>query len=280
LGNDFFKLWLDREMVYSCAYFRHPEDDIDKAQEQKLEYLCAKLRLAQGERLLDIGCGWGSLAIHAARNRGSSVIGITLSEEQLREAANRVAQLVIGDLVELRLQDYRELSETEGFDKLVSVGMFEHVGREHIVEYLGRTARLLKVGGSGVLHTIGRMAVGSVNPWIHKYIFPGLYLPSLAEVANGMAKSGLNIVDVENLRMHYAYTLDRWAAAFERQTEQIREMFDDRFVRTWRMYLSSAATFRYGYLNLWQITFTKGLVNNLPLTREHLYTRYRDDSPR
>jgi len=278
LGNSFFKLWLDRRMVYSCAYFRDPEDDIDKAQEQKLEYLCAKLRLSPGERLLDIGCGWGALAIYAAHTRGSSVVGITLSEEQLREATGRVAELGVGERVELRLQDYREVSEEGGFDKIVSVGMFEHVGREHMLEYLGHTARLLKTGGIGVLQTIGRMSEGSVNPWVHKYIFPGLYLPSLAQLARGLAKSGMNIIDVENLRMHYAYTLDRWADAFELRIDQIRAMFGERFVRMWRMYLhSSAATFRYGYLNLWQITFSKGLVNDLPLTREHLYTRYRLD---
>jgi cyclopropane-fatty-acyl-phospholipid synthase len=272
LGNDFFKLWLDRRMVYSCAYFRRPEDDIDTAQEQKLEHLCAKLRLSPNELLLDIGCGWGAMAIHAARVRGARVVGVTLSEEQLREAGARVAELGLGDRVEIRLQDYREVPEQEGFDKIVSVGMFEHVGREHILDYLRQTARLLKPRGTGVLHTIGRMLEGPVNPWIHRYIFPGLYLPSLAELTEGMAKCDLNVIDVENLRMHYAYTLDRWAAAFEKQVEQVRRMFDERFVRMWRMYLhSSAATFRYGYLNLWQITFTKGLVNDLPLTREHIY---------
>ena len=150
--------------------------------------------------------------------------------------------------------------------------MFEHVGREHILDYLRQTARLLKPRGTGVLHTIGRMLEGPVNPWIHKHIFPGLYLPSLAELTEGMAKCDLNVIDVENLRMHYAYTLDRWAAAFAKQVDQVRRMFDERFVRMWRMYLhSSAATFRYGYLNLWQITFTRGLVNDLPLTREHIY---------
>jgi cyclopropane-fatty-acyl-phospholipid synthase len=274
LGNDFFKLWLDQQMVYSCAYFRHPDDDIEKAQRQKLDYLCAKLRLSVGDRLLDLGCGWGALAIHAARAKGARVVGVTLSEEQLREATARIAELGLGDRVEIRLQDYRELPEEGEFDKIVSVGMFEHVGREHLLDYLRKTARLLKPRGSGVLHTIGRMFQGRVDPWVRKHIFPGAYLPSLAELTDGMAQCNLNVVDVENLRMHYAFTLDRWAAAFETHVDQVRRMFDERFVRMWRMYLhSSAGAFRYGSLNLWQITFTKGLVNDLPLTREYMYSK-------
>jgi len=274
LGNDFFELWLDRRMIYSCAYFRRPDDDIETAQKQKLEHICAKLRLLPGDRLLDMGCGWGALAIHAARTHSANVVGVTLSQEQQRAAQTRIAELALGNRVEIRLQDYRQVPEDGSFDKIVSVGMFEHVGREHVLDYLSKTARLLKPGGSGVLHTIGRMIEGPVNPWIHKYIFPGLYIPTLGELANGMSKVGLNVVDVENLRMHYGYTLDRWAAAFDKHAEQVRQMFDERFVRMWRMYLhSSAGTFRYGYLNLWQITFTKGLANDFPLTREHIYAR-------
>lgn len=274
LGNDFFKLWLDRQMVYSCAYFRRADDDLDRAQQQKLEHLCAKLRLSPGERMLDIGCGWGALAINAARSRGARVVGITLSEEQVSEARARIGELGLGDRVEIRLQDYRRVREQGGFDKVVSVGMFEHVGRSHLLEYLRQTASLLKPGGTGVIHTIGRMIRGGIDPWIRQYIFPGAYLPSLAEIARGASKCNLNIIDVENLRMHYAHTLDRWAVAFERHVDQIRQMFDEQFVRMWRLYLhSSAAAFRYGSLNLWQVTFTKGLVNDLPLTREYMYTK-------
>jgi cyclopropane-fatty-acyl-phospholipid synthase len=274
LGNDFFKLWLDPQKVYSCAYFLRQDDDIERAQQQKLEHLCAKLRLEPGHRLLDIGCGWGALAIHAARTRGAQVVGVTLSEEQFREARARVAELGLEDRVEIRMQDYREVSEVGGFDKVVSVGMFEHVGREYLLDYLRKTARLLKPGGSGVLHTIGRMFEGPVNPWIRKHIFPGSYLPSLGQISDGMAKCDLNVVDVENLRMHYAQTLDRWAATFEKQVDQVRRMFDEQFVRMWRMYLhSSAGAFRYGSLNLWQVVFTKGLVNDLPLTREYMYRK-------
>ena len=273
LGNTFFKLWLDQRMVYSCAYFRQPDDDIDRAQAQKLDYLCAKLQLSPGDRLLDVGCGWGAFAIHAARSRGVQAVGITLSEEQVSEGRTRIAKFGLGQRVELRLQDYREMPEVEAFDKIASVGMFEHVGRRHILDYFRTTARLLKPGGRGVLHTIGRMRPAPLHPWIRKHIFPGAYVPSLGELVNGMAACKLNVIDLENLRLHYGYTLDRWAAAFERHVKEIQKMFDDRFVRMWRLYLhSSAAAFRHGPLNLWQIVFSKGLVNDLPLTREYMYS--------
>lgn len=274
LGNDFFKLWLDRQMVYSCAYFRGTEDDINTAQEQKLEYICAKLRLSPNDRLLDMGCGWGALAIHAARTCCARVVGVTLSEQQQREASARVCNFGLGDRVEIRFQDYRDVPEHGSYDRIVSVGMFEHVGKKHLGSYMKQTARLLKPGGAGVLQTIGRMREGVLSPWIRKHLFPGLYLPALSEVIDVMAANGLVVTDVENLRMHYALTLDRWAAAFERNRDRVRTMFDESFFRMWRMYLhSTAGAFRYGDLNLWQVTFTCGLINDLPLTREHLYSR-------
>src|SRR5207237_1170929 len=161
----------------------------------------------------------------------------------------------------IRLQDYREL-EGETFDRIVSVGMFEHVGRDHIAEYCERTARLLRPRGVGVLHSMGRMVDGPMNPWITKHIFPGLYLPTLAEIAAAMGTADLNVTDVENLRLHYALTLDQWAARFEAVRDQVAHMFDERFVRMWRFYLAASSTgFRYGHLNVWQITFTRGLDN-------------------
>jgi cyclopropane-fatty-acyl-phospholipid synthase len=276
IGNDFYQLWLDGDLVYSCGYFHRTDDDLDRAQAQKLSHLCTKLRLAPGERLLDVGCGWGGLAMYAAQHHEVEATGITLSEQQCMEAARRVAQRQLAGRVDIRVQDYRHLRPKTPFDKWVSVGMFEHVGKAFINEYVRCITHQLRRGGLGVLHTMGRMAEGKMSPWINKYIFPGLYLPSLAEISDSLGRHGFNIVDVENLRMHYGFTLDRWAERFERNVDVVQEMFDEKFVRMWRLYLHScAAAFKYGYANLWQITFTNGLVNDLPLTREHLYSSDR-----
>jgi cyclopropane-fatty-acyl-phospholipid synthase len=273
LGNDFFSLWLGREMAYSCAYFQAPEDNLDTAQQRKFDHICKKLHLKKGESLIDIGCGWGGLAIHAAENYGVEVLGITLSKEQKRLADERIAALSLEGQVRIELLDYRELPSTERFDKVVSVGMLEHVGKENIDEYFRRLSLMLKEGGVGVVQSIGRMFEFPVNPWITKHIFPGMYLPTLSCMATPMGKRDLNITDVEVLRLHYTLTLDKWLAAFEENVDRIREMYSESFVRMWRFYLQICSVgFRYGETCLWQVQFTKGLNNNLPLTRDYLYT--------
>jgi len=271
LGNAFFQLWLDELMVYSCAYFETEEDDLDVAQRQKLEYLCNKLELRPGLSLLDIGCGWGALALHAAKVHGTKVLGITLSEQQRLSCLDRLRTLALQDRVDVRLQDYRKLQGSK-FDRVVSIGMMEHIGRPYLPSYMKSVGECLHPDGRGVFQWISRDTPGSAPEWIRKRIFPGMYLPTLAEVTSEMAGSGLRVVDVENLRRHYAMTLDCWSARFERVNETVMRMYDERFVRMWRLYLNgSAVAFKTGYLNLWQVTFTRGVVNAGPLTRRGLY---------
>jgi cyclopropane-fatty-acyl-phospholipid synthase len=273
LGNDFFQLWLGQAMAYSCAYFRRPSDDIDTAQENKFQHIGEKLRLEPGQILLDIGCGWGGFAAYAAANYGVHVVGITLSEAQKRYADAMIAARGLGRQVEIRLADYRELRPPRPFDRIVSIGMFEHVGQTLIPAYVRATSRLLADGGIGVLHTIGRMVPAPIDPWIGTYVFPGAYFPALAEIAMAMGGQDLSIVDVEALRLHYALTLDRWSDAFERSAPLVADRYGESFVRMWRLYLKgSAAAFRVGNLTVWQIQFTKGPNNDLPLTRDYLST--------
>ena len=272
LGNDFFRLWLDRTLTYSCAYFRSPTDDLDLAQEAKFRHIAAKLRLEKGQRLLDIGCGWGGFAAYAATHHDVEVLGITVSAAQAGYAQEMIEAQGLGHRVVIQQRDYRDLEGAGPFDRIVSVGMFEHVGREHLRGYLRRTARLLADGGVGLLHTIGRMVAGPTDPWISTYVFPGAYFPSLGEIADGMGRSGLGVADVESLGIHYALTLNRWRDGFERNVAAIRERYGDRLLRTWRLYLNgSAAAFRVGNLTLWQIQFTRGSSLDLPLTRDYLY---------
>jgi cyclopropane-fatty-acyl-phospholipid synthase len=271
LGNEFFSLWLDRHMVYSGAYFKHVGDDLDTAQEEKLHHLCSKLRLTAGQSLLDIGCGWGALAIYAAQHYDVDVTGITLSQPQLTFCNAKACERALDTRVRVRLQDYRELT-SERFDRVVSVGMMEHVGRRFLSTYAATLARCLRPGGLGVVQTMGKTTRGEVTPWITKHIFPGLYLPTLAEISDSMAVVGLHITDVENLRDHYALTLQNWIDRFESNRDKITEMFDERFVRMWRAYLNIASGgFKFGDLNLWQISFSNGHEDASPLTRDYLY---------
>lgn len=272
LGNDFFKLWLGNEMAYSCAYFHSPQDDLDTAQEQKFRHICAKLRLRPGDRLLDIGCGWGGFLVHAARHHGIRGVGVTLSQAQKDAADQRVAAHGLSDRVTIRLVDYRELPEDGGFDRIVSIGMFEHVGKRHISDYVRHTRRLLAEDGVGVLHTIGRREAAPANPWLTKYIFPGAYFPTLADLATPLGQCGLHITDVEVWRMQYALTLDRWIEAYEANVDTVRTMYGEPFTRMWRLYLNScAASFRYGDFCVWQVQFTARLDSEFPLTRDYLY---------
>lgn len=270
LGNDFYKLYLDESMTYSCAYFKNNNDTLENAQQQKYEHICRKLQLKEGESLVDIGCGWGGMLIYAARHYGIKGLGCTLSAHQAEYAKNRVAQEGLEKSITIMREDYRKIKGK--FDKFVSIGMFEHVGKGMIPTFMEKTKVLVKPGGIGLLHTIGKERNTPLDPWTMKYIFPGGYLPVLDHVIRTMGETGFVPIDVENLRLHYAATLDEWAKRFEANVDQIEKMFGQRLIRTWRMYLrGSAAAFRWGDIRLYQILFTNGLCNSLPLTRGHLY---------
>ncbi|MDD2421102.1 MAG: cyclopropane-fatty-acyl-phospholipid synthase [Heliobacteriaceae bacterium] len=273
LGNDFYSLWLDETLSYSCGYFEQETDTLYQAQVQKIDHILKKLLLKPGETLLDIGSGWGWLIIRAAQEYGVNGLGITLSEEQYKATRERVQELGLTGRVEVELIDYRELAATgRTFDKIVSVGMFEHVGQANYPQFMAVQAGLLKTGGLGMLHTITHLTEAPVNAWTLKYIFPGGHIPSLREVVGLLPEANFHLLDLESLRQHYALTLDRWVEGFEQHVDQVREKYGERFVRMWRLYLrASAAGFRSGGLDVHQLLFSKGINNDLPLTRRHLY---------
>jgi cyclopropane-fatty-acyl-phospholipid synthase len=275
IGNDFYKLWLDESMTYSCAYFKTDKDTLEQAQAQKVDHLLRKLQLKKGMTLLDIGCGWGTLMITAAKKYGVSGVGITLSKNQQKHATAAAKKAGVSKLVQFKLMNYQDLAETgEQFDRIISVGMFEHVGKGNHAKYFAAVDKMLKSGGLSVLHTISHTHETASDPWIVKYIFPGGYIPSVRETVAHLPKHDFQLYDYENLRIHYAMTLDEWWRRFERHKEKVIKMYDERFYRMWRLYLaSSSAAFRYGDLNLSQFVFVKGVDNELPLTREFLYKK-------
>jgi cyclopropane-fatty-acyl-phospholipid synthase len=269
-GEDFYVLYLDPTMTYSCAYFRSSGDSLEQAQRQKYEHIARKLLLKPGERLLDIGCGWGGMLIYAVQNFGVTAVGNTISRSQYEYARRKVNELDLRGQIEVVCEDYRNL--TGKFDKIVSIGMFEHVGKKFIPIFMQKVSQLLEKGGLGLLHTIGKDAPSGSDPWVWKYIFPGGYLPTPDEIFREMGKVGLSVLDLENLRLHYARTLDLWVKNYERNVEKIRQMFGDAFVRMWRLYLHlSSAGFKYGESRLYQVLFSHGLNNELPMIRDHVY---------
>lgn len=269
IGNDFYKLWLDKTMSYSCGYFKHEDDTLEQAQINKVDYILEKLYLKEGMSLLDIGCGWGFLLIEAAKKYKVHGTGITLSEEQYKEFKRRIADQHLEDLLEVELMDYRDLPKLgKTFDRVVSVGMVEHVGRDNYQLFMDCANKVLKEGGVFLLHFISSLKEHPGDAWIKKYIFPGGVVPSLREMISCAAEDGFHTLDVEDLRLHYNRTLLCWEKNFKEHIDEVRSMFDERFVRMWDLYLSAcAATFHNGVIDIHQVLFTKGINNDLPMVR-------------
>ncbi|HHT7191407.1 cyclopropane-fatty-acyl-phospholipid synthase [Bacillus cereus group sp. Bc222] len=271
IGNDFYKLWLDDTMTYSCAYFKKVNNSLATAQHNKVNHILQKLNLQDGDTLLDIGCGWGELITAAAKQYGIKAMGVTLSKEQYAKTSERIEREGLADLVEVALLDYRDIQNRK-FDKIVSVGMIEHVGKDHITEYFRTVNDLLNEGGISVLHCITSTSSGATNSWIEKYIFPGGYVPSISELIINMSQQNFLIVDVESLRRHYGKTLQCWAQNFENVIDEVKKTKDERFIRMWRLYLNAcAASFNTGNIDLHQFIFTKGTNDDIPWTRDYLY---------
>jgi cyclopropane-fatty-acyl-phospholipid synthase len=276
LPDEFYALWLDQRMVYSCAYFNTPEEDLDTAQERKLDYICRKLRLRPGERLLDIGCGWGGLIMHAAAHYGVQAVGITLSVPQAERARQRLLESGLNDRCRAEVSDYRDIDHGQQYDKLVSVGMFEHVSEALLPEYFGRAWDLLRPGGVFLNHGIAHSATYRRRgpSFIDHYVFPDSELVPISASLRAAELSGFEVRDVESLREHYALTLHHWVRRLEAHAEEVRRITDDTTYRIWRLYMAGAAhRFRSGRLNVYQTLLVKPLhgETGLPLTREDWY---------
>lgn len=270
IGNDFYRLWLDPSLSYSCAYFKQETDTLEQAQIHKIEHTLEKMHLQKGMQLLDIGCGWGSLLITAAKKYGVTGLGITLSEEQYKACQDRIKQENLEGQVEVRLMDYRDLKKSNlSFDRIVSVGMLEHVTRENYDLFFKNVDQVLKPQGLFLLHYISSRRESLGDPWMKKYIFPGGMIPSLREIINLTGEYDYFVTDVESLRRHYMKTLLCWYSNFQTHREEVTAMFDERFTRMWELYLCScAASFHNGVVDIHQIVMTKGVNNDLPMTRD------------
>ena len=269
IGNDFYKLWLDETMSYSCGYFLSDNDTLYQAQVNKVDYILKKLYLKEGMTLLDIGCGWGFLLIEAAKKYKIHGTGITLSVEQYNEFRRRIVDEGLEDYLEVKLMDYRDLKNSDlKFDRVVSVGMLEHVGRDNYQLFIDCVNTVLKPHGLFLLHFISGLKEHPGDPWIKKYIFPGGVIPSLREIMNCLAEDNFHTLDVENLRNHYNRTLLCWEKNYKEHIDEVREMFDEEFVRMWDLYLSAcAAIFHNGIIDIHQILVSKGVNNDLPIVR-------------
>ncbi len=276
LNTDFYRLWLDPQLVYTCAYYPSPSTTLEQAQAAKLDYVCRKVQLQPGERVVEAGCGWGALALHMAKNYGVTVRAFNISREQILFARQRANELGLSHKVEFIEDDYRNISGE--CDAFVSVGMLEHVGRDHYRGLGSIIHRSLAKTGRGLLHFIGRNYPRPFSTWTRKRIFPGAYAPALGEVMQIFELWDLSVLDVENLRLHYAKTLEHWLAGFDKSEQQISAMFSPEFMRAWRLYLAGAvAGFRVGTLQLFQIVFARNACHRIPWTRAHLYTKQQHE---
>ena len=286
VGNDFYSLWLDQNRVYSCGYFAKDGDSLDVAQERKLDHICRKLNLNAGEKFLDIGCGWGGLIIWAAKNYGVHATGITLSDEQLAFARSRIEQLGLQEKIDVRLMDYRDLSSDVQYDKIASVGMFEHVGRLNLPQYFSKIYSLLKPGGVVLNHgittnSLDDHALGSdIGRFVDEYVFPGGELVHLSTVIGEMASQGIEVWDAESLRPHYAKTLWEWVKRLEGASDRAQELVGEKRYRIWKIYMAgSAHAFDRGWISIFQILGVKPFdtgVTPYPMTREHVYAQLSD----
>jgi cyclopropane-fatty-acyl-phospholipid synthase len=279
VSNDFYRLWLDENMVYSCAYFREREDTLEQAQVQKLDHILGKIRVRPGQRLLDIGCGWGALILRAAEKYGARATGITLSRNQYDLARERIAAARLSDRCEVLLADYRDMKGR--FDRITSIGMFEHVGLKNLRAYFAKLRDLLTDDGIALNHGItstdpdsGAVAWGG-GSFIHRYVFPHGELPHIGLTLKEMSVAGLEVFDVENLRRHYALTLEHWSRRYERAAEQIRAMIGERRFRIWRMYLAGCVyAFEHAWTSIYQVLAVRADFpekDRLPLTRDYMY---------
>jgi cyclopropane-fatty-acyl-phospholipid synthase len=270
LSDRLYELFLDSERQYSCAYFAEPTDSLDRAQAQKMRHIAAKLLLKPGQKVLDIGCGWGGLGRYLAHQAKVDVTGLTLSSEQYRYALARTSEAQLSERVHFHLRDYRQ--EQGQYDRIVSVGMFEHVGLGHYGKYFRQIYRLLKEEGIALIHTIGRAdGPGTTNTWLRKYIFPGGYCPALSEIMPTIEKARLFVTDIEVLRLHYAETLKAWRNRFNAQRTQVEALYDERFYRMWDFYLAgSEASFRHGGMVVFQIQLARK-QDAVPLQRDYMF---------
>ena len=270
LKEDLYKLFLDQDMQYSCAYFHNENISLDQAQIDKKKHIINKLQITDNMNVLDIGCGWGGMAIEIAKQTGANVKGITLSENQFKTASKRAQEEGLSEKISFKIQDYR--NEVHKYDRIVSVGMFEHVGIKYFKTYIKKTYDLLKENGVFLLHTIGKKGIPTAtSPWIRKYIFPGGYIPSLSDIINETQKLNINITDIEILRLHYAHTLTHWYNNIQKNKNKIVQMFDERFYRMWEFYLLAS---KYSFVNMGNVVFQIQIaknINYLPLTRNYMY---------
>jgi cyclopropane-fatty-acyl-phospholipid synthase len=270
IGNDFYKLWLDEKMVYTCAYFQNPGVSLEDAQLAKLDHVCRKLRLQPGETVVEAGCGWGALALHMARHYGVKVTAYNISGEQISFARQRARAEGLEGKVEFLEDDYRNVRGE--FDAFVSVGMLEHVGPDHYRELGAVIDRSLKDNGRGLIHSIGLNYPRLMDAWTERHIFPGACPPSLAQMMQIFEPFDFSVLDVENLRLHYAKTLEHWLQRYEANVDRLTEMFDPEFVRAWRLYLAgSLMAFKTGSMQLFQVSFARPSHNLIPWTRQYLY---------